>query len=95
MRPWRADGHTAFINCVMDDHISVKGWSEWDGREQTCRAVEFGSRDSDGQLLDLCKRAPWVRILTDEESTQYSIPRILGGWNPASSFSGVEPSTGA
>ncbi|OAM87166.1 hypothetical protein AW736_24995, partial [Termitidicoccus mucosus] len=43
MRPWYPDGHTAYINCQLDDHISLKGWSEWDNRENTCRAIEIGS----------------------------------------------------
>jgi len=43
MRPWGKDGATAFIACKMGDHIRAKGWSEWDGREATCRAREFGS----------------------------------------------------
>ena len=82
MRPWREDGHTAFINCVMDDHISAKGWSEWDGRESTCRAVEYGSKNPDGTTIDLSKRANWAKILADNEAVQYSITNLLGGWNP-------------
>lgn len=82
MRPWRADGQTAYINCVMDDHISAKGWSEWDGRENTCRAVEYGSKKPDGTAIDLSKRAAWVKILMSEEAAQYSITNVLGGWDP-------------
>ena len=83
MRPWRPDGQTAFINCVMDDHITAKGWSEWDGRENTCRAVEYGSRKPDGTAIDLSKRAPWAKILTAAEAAQYTVTNVLGGWNPA------------
>jgi pectinesterase len=82
MRPWRADGHSAFINCAMDDHITAKGWSEWDGREQTCRAVEFGSKTLSGRPLDLSGRAPWVKILTPEQAAAYSVTNVLGIWNP-------------
>lgn len=82
MRPWREDGHTAFINCRMDDHISAKGWSEWDSREKTCRAVEFGSKNLDGKLIDLTARAAWVKALTAEQAAAYSSTNILGGWNP-------------
>lgn len=82
MRPWRPAGQTAYINCVMDDHISVAGWSKWDGRENTCRAVEYGSKKPDGTAIDLSKRAPWAKILTREEAAQYSVTNILGGWNP-------------
>jgi pectinesterase len=84
MRPWREDGHTAFINCVMDDHLTAKGWSEWDGREQTCRAVEFGSRTADGAVIDLARRAAWVKVLSADEAKEYSITNVLNGWNPTS-----------
>jgi pectin methylesterase-like acyl-CoA thioesterase len=43
MRPWRQDGSTALINCALGSQISTKGWSEWDGRETTCRAREYGT----------------------------------------------------
>jgi pectinesterase len=85
MRPWRPDGQTAFINCTMDDHIPPKGWSEWDGREKTCRAAEYGSRNPDGSEVDLSKRASWVKILTAKEADAYSVTNILGGWNPLKS----------
>jgi pectin methylesterase-like acyl-CoA thioesterase len=42
-RPWGQDGYTALINCQLDTHITTKGWSEWSGRETTCRALEYGS----------------------------------------------------
>jgi pectinesterase len=82
MRPWRADGQTAYINCVMDDHISAKGWSAWDGREKTCRAVEYGSKNLDGTGIDFSRRAPWAKILTSEEAGQYTVANVLDGWNP-------------
>jgi pectin methylesterase-like acyl-CoA thioesterase len=43
MRPWRQDGATAIINCQLGAQISTKGWGEWDSRENTCRAREYGS----------------------------------------------------
>lgn len=43
IRPWRQDGATAVINCQLGTHISTKGWGEWDSREVTCRAREYGS----------------------------------------------------
>jgi pectinesterase len=43
MRPWGQDGLTAIINCALGSQITTKGWSEWGGREATCRAREAGS----------------------------------------------------
>lgn len=42
-RPWRQDGHVAIINSRLGSHITTKAWSEWDGRENTSRAVEYGN----------------------------------------------------
>ncbi|BCU78411.1 hypothetical protein llg_31260 [Luteolibacter sp. LG18] len=43
MRPWRQDGATAIVNCQLGTHLTTKGWSEWGGREVTCRAREYGN----------------------------------------------------
>ena len=43
MRPWRQDGATAIINCQLGTHISTKGWGDWSGSENPCRAREYGS----------------------------------------------------
>ncbi|MEO5914498.1 MAG: pectinesterase family protein [Luteolibacter sp.] len=43
MRPWRQDGAVAIINCKLDTQFSTKAWGEWDGRENTCRAREYGN----------------------------------------------------
>jgi len=43
MRPWYPDGYMAVINCAVGSQFSTKGWSEWDGRENTCRARESGT----------------------------------------------------
>jgi pectin methylesterase-like acyl-CoA thioesterase len=43
MRPWRQDGMTAIINCQLDTHVTTKGWGDWSGSENPCRAREHGS----------------------------------------------------
>ena len=48
MRPWGQDGAMAIINCNTGTHLSTKGWAEWDGRENTCRARELGTTLTDG-----------------------------------------------
>jgi pectinesterase len=82
-RPWRPFGASAFLNCVMGDHVKARGWSEWDGREKTCRFCEYGSRTPSGALLDLSRRVPWAHRLTAAEAARYTPSAILGGWNPA------------
>ncbi|HEU6449754.1 MAG TPA: pectinesterase family protein [Verrucomicrobiae bacterium] len=82
MRPWGAYGETAYINCSMDSHITAAGWSPWDGRENTCRAAEYGSKTLSGSTIDLSKRASWVVRLTSAQAAAYSKSNVLGGWNP-------------
>lgn len=81
MRPWRDYGQAAFINCVMDDHISAKGWSEWNGREQTCRAEEYNSRTPGGKVVDLVLRAPWLHRLSAAEAAGYTVANIFKDWD--------------
>ena len=83
MRPWMDYGMSAFIDCAMADDISPKGWSEWDGREKSCRAIEYGSVTLTGQPIDLSQRAPWVHVLTSREAAKYTVSRIFNGWIPA------------
>jgi pectinesterase len=82
MRPWGANGETAYINCSMDSHITASGWSPWDGRELTCRAAEYGSKTLSGVTIDLSQRASWVVRLTSTQAAQYSKSNVLAGWNP-------------
>jgi pectinesterase len=82
MRPWGANGETAYINCSMDSHITAAGWSAWDGRELTCRAAEYGSKTLAGATIDLSKRSSWVVRLTSSQAATYSKSNVLGGWTP-------------
>jgi pectinesterase len=82
MRPWREYGQTAIINCSVDGHITAAGWSAWDGREATCRAVEYGTKTLAGATVNLSSRAPWVKRLTATQAATYSRANVLGGWNP-------------
>ena len=82
MRPWRAAGESAFLDCTLDASISARGWDPWSGREATCRAEEYGSRTPDGIPIALSTRAPWVHRLTAAEAARYTNARVLGGWEP-------------
>ncbi len=82
MRPWRPYGMSAFLRCTLDDHMTAKGWSEWDGREDTCRAIEYGSVDFAGDPVSMDQRAEWVKILSPREAANYTLDTILDGWDP-------------
>jgi pectinesterase len=82
MRPWYPDGATAYLNCVMEDHITPAGWAAWGGRENTCRAAEYNSTRPDGSVIDLSTRSYWVKRLTVAEAAQYTLDNIFSGWDP-------------
>jgi pectin methylesterase-like acyl-CoA thioesterase len=82
MRPWGANGETAYINCSMDSHITAAGWSPWGGRELTCRAAEYGSKTLSGATINLANRSSWVVRLTSSQAATYSRSNVLGGWTP-------------
>jgi pectinesterase len=88
MRPWGPDGHTAFVRCVMDDHIAPAGWAAWDGRENTCRAEEFGSVAPDGAAINLTARAPWLRRIPEQDASHLTIRNIFPGWDPHANIPG-------
>jgi pectinesterase len=88
MRPWFPDGQTAFIRCQMDN-VTPAGWDKWDGREKTCRAAEYGSIDANGKPIDLSTRSAWVKRLTNAEAADYTLTRLLNGWDPAAATTRV------
>jgi pectinesterase len=81
MRPWGADGATAFINTAMDRHIIKAGWAPWVGHEETCRAYELNSVYLDGTPVDMRYRASWVNKVSEPES-YFRQSAVLGGWEP-------------
>ncbi|MBW3634975.1 MAG: pectin esterase [Armatimonadetes bacterium] len=83
-RPWRDYAQTVWLNTVMDDVIVAAGWHNWNKpeAEKTVRYLEFGSVTSDGNPVDVSKRVPWSKILTPDEAANYSMEKVLGGWNP-------------
>ncbi|HSV26381.1 MAG TPA: pectinesterase family protein [Sedimentisphaerales bacterium] len=94
-RPWRPHASVTFINCQMGEHIRPEGWNNW-GRvdnEKTVRYAEYGSRRLDekradgtvvrGEPVDVSRRVPWSRQLTQEEAARYTLANIFGDWDGA------------
>ena len=77
MRPWRQDGCTALINCTLGGQISTKGWSEWDGRETTCRAREYGTTLIGGGSVTPAQRqasgAYWLNTIDPDYASNSSL----------------------
>lgn len=95
-RPWQCDAaypnsgsNSVFINCALPDIMKSEGFSTWDETTMVSkmRFYEYGSTDSTGHILDLSKRADFVRVLTAEQAESFNAYNVLkgsDGWNPAS-----------
>jgi pectin methylesterase-like acyl-CoA thioesterase len=81
-----ADAQVAYINCAIGDHIRPAGWSIGQGLESTIRFQEYKSTDLAGKPLDVSKRNPASKQLSDEEAAKLrDVKNVLGGkdgWDP-------------
>ena len=88
-KPWQPGAATAFLECMLGDHIRPEGWGEWPGTENHKTARYFEYKNS-GPGAKTRKRASWTRQLSDAEAKNYAVENILSGqdrWNPNSSTS--------
>ncbi len=79
-----AIGHSAFINCQIDDHIY--GWDKMSGKDINDEKIWFHPQDSrfwefanQGKGTNHSKHRPQ---LTAEQTHQYSTENVLSGWLP-------------
>ncbi len=94
-RPWQADedypcsgSQTVLVNCTLSKNIADKGFSLWNEKteQNKIRYYEYNSKYENGDLVDVSKRANYVKQLTAEQAALYNPLNILGGtdgWNPA------------
>lgn len=84
-RPWRPYAKTVFINTEMGKHILPEGWNPWKGdkmfpdKEKTAYYAEYGSKGEGGNTS---KRIHWSHQLTSKDLKNYTLEKILDGWNP-------------
>lgn len=82
-RPWRAFARTLFLACDMDEHVSPRGfedWDSWDGvRPITERCGEWRTK---GVRADQTPRHPGQKRLTDDEAAGVTLDNVLNGWRP-------------
>ncbi len=73
-----------FINSAMGPHISPAGWRLDNATaSSTIQYWEYRSTDLDGALLDVSRRHPSSRQLSESEAALWRNPAfVLGGWSP-------------
>ena len=82
-RPWHPSSNpdvnpsAVFIDCNLDDHITVEGWAPMGGYQPgTARFFEYHDHGV-GAV-----RNPARRLLNDAAALRYGINEVLGGWKP-------------
>lgn len=82
-RPWPAGGNkdcigaVVYKNCYMGEHISETGWVDMSGlKASDARLYEYGSTGP-GAI-----ESPTRRVLSDAEAEEYTLEKVLNGWNP-------------
>jgi len=79
-RPWRPYAKTVFITCVMSDIIKPEGWHNW-GNSENEKTTLYAEYKNAGSGSNVSKRVKWSYQLTDAEAKEYTIDKVLYGWD--------------
>lgn len=90
-RPWNDSPHCSYINSTFKIMPQAAGWTAM-GDGKVCRFHEFGSKDAQGNLLDLssrnlsaCKPADGSDpcVVDETFAAKYTVDAVCGtNWNP-------------
>lgn len=80
-RPWTPYASVSYLRCEIGSHIGAEGWNNWrnPANESTARYAEYKNTGPGAQKEG---RVKWIRQLTDEEASQFTLKNIFNGWNP-------------
>ena len=93
-RPWHpsgrpdAVGSAVFINVWMDDHVGATGWSPMNSTDAAGNRVE--NQPGDARFWEFGSTGPGAvaspsrRVLAPQQAVEFTIPRVLDGWDPRS-----------
>lgn len=88
-RPWANGCAARYINTTMYILPNDIGWDGWGNENAPIQFGEYNSVDKNGNPVDLSKRAktigtasrPNTPIITSEEAANYTIGKVLSGWD--------------
>ncbi|MDP4210184.1 MAG: pectinesterase family protein [Bacteroidota bacterium] len=85
-RPWHDYPKVTILNSDMCEQIHPEGWpTTWRmDYAATSDKLHLYEYNNTGKGADMSHRAKWagLRALTDQEAADYSIEKVLNGWNP-------------
>lgn len=75
-RPWRNYAKAVILNSEIGAHIRKEGWHDWDKKEawKTMFFAEYGNYGEGAGT----ERAPFVKMLTEDEAKEYTRENVLG-----------------
>jgi pectinesterase len=82
-RPWRQYAKVVYIRCRMGNFIAPEGWQKWAGPATGDPNAYYAEYGSEG--VDVSKRVPWSKQLTEKEAAAYTLSTIFKGqpvWPP-------------
>lgn len=76
-RPWRNHAKSVVLNSEIGAHIHRDGWHDWNKKDawETMFFAEYGNY---GPGADVSHRAPYVKILTQEQAAEYTRENVIG-----------------
>lgn len=75
-RPWRNFAQSVFINSDFGNHISPKGWDNWNKKEAE-KTTFFGEFGNTGKGADLSGRVSWSKKLSEKEALKFTKHNVL------------------
>lgn len=75
-RPWRDYAKCVILNSEIGAHIRKEGWHDWD-RKEAWDTVFFAEYGNYGEGAG-SQRAPFVKMLTQEEAAAYTRENVIG-----------------
>lgn len=75
-RPWRNYAKTVILNSEIGAHIKKEGWHDWN-KKDAWETMFFAEYKNFGAGAG-GERAPFVKILTDDEASEYTRENVLG-----------------
>ncbi|MBW3634979.1 MAG: pectin esterase, partial [Armatimonadetes bacterium] len=80
-RPWRPYASVTYLNTEMPAIIAPTGWDNWRNAENE-KTARFAEYKSFGPGAAPAARAGWAKQLTDAEAADFTLEKVLNGWNP-------------
>lgn len=80
-RPWRPYAKAVFLNCNLGKMIKAEGWDNW-GKESNQQTAYYAEYKSTGPGANPRARVKWSHQLDEKALQEYTLEKILNGWNP-------------